>query len=92
MLDTTAERGIVEHVDDCAMNVGDRHLCMMPPDRFGAEDFVSAQMFQGELETLPDLAFLAYGLTGNDDNVLEDLFGQVPMFRCGATSDIGGTK
>ena len=74
MLDTSAERGIVEHVDDCAVNVGDRHLCMMPPDRLGAENFVSTQMFQGELEALPRLAFPP-GLTGNDDNVAKDLFG-----------------
>jgi hypothetical protein len=45
---------------------------MMPPDRLGAENLVSAQMFQGELKALP---CLADGLTGNDDNVLEDLFG-----------------
>lgn len=40
MLDTTAERGIVEHIDDCAMNVRDRHLCMMPPDWLGAKNLV----------------------------------------------------
>jgi len=75
MLDTSAERGIVEHVNDCAMNVGDRHLCTMSPDRLGAENLLSAQMFQCELEALPCLAFPADSLTGNDKNVLEDLFG-----------------
>jgi hypothetical protein len=32
-------------------------------------------MFQGELKALPYLAFPPDSLTGNDENVLEDLFG-----------------
>ena len=75
MLDTSTECGIVEHVDDCAMNVRDRHLCMMSPDGLSAENLVGTQMLQGELEALPCLAFSANGLAGNDNNVLEDLFG-----------------
>src|SRR5208337_2837464 len=73
VLNTAAKGRDVEHVDYCPMNVGDWYLRVMPPARLGAEYLVGAQMLQHELEALPCLALLADGLTGDDDNVLEDL-------------------
>ena len=37
MLDAAAERGIVEHIDNRAVDIGDLHLGLVAPDRFRPE-------------------------------------------------------
>jgi hypothetical protein len=38
LLNASAERGIVEHVHDRSVNIGNGHLGVMPPDRFDPEN------------------------------------------------------
>ena len=42
MLNAAAKRGIVEHVDNRPVNIGDGHLGVVTPDWFCAEDFFGA--------------------------------------------------
>ena len=46
MLNAAAERRVVEHVDDCPVNIGDRHLGVVTPDWLCAEDFFGLQVLR----------------------------------------------
>ena len=48
VLDSTAQRRIIQHVDYRAMNVGDQNPALTAPDGPGAEDSVFADMFETE--------------------------------------------
>lgn len=87
-MNAAAEHGIVEHVDHRAVDVGDWNLGVMPPDWLGTKNLVGGEMLQGKVETLPFLVLLTNGLTGDDDNILEDLLRKVPMLGSGSAGDI----
>ena len=92
LLNAAAKGGIVEHVDNRPVNIGDGHLCVVAPDWFCAEDFFRLQVLQSEVEALPLLVPLADGLSRYDHDVFENLLGQIPMLRGGAAGDVAGRE
>ncbi len=92
MLDAAAKFRLVEHVDDCAMHVGDEHTAAMPPDRLGAKYLFSGRMLQREGSAVPDLMSLAQYLSRHHDNVLEYLLCQIPMLCRRAPADVARQK
>ncbi len=79
VLDPTPYRRIVEHINDSTMNIRDENFCAQPPDRFGSEEFISADVFERELETRRYLGSLSKSLSCHNDDVFEDLLRQIPQ-------------
>ena len=46
-------------------------------------------MLERELKSLPFQLFLADRLASDHNHVFKNLFGEVPMFGCGAAADVG---
>src|SRR5258708_48834 len=89
MLNTAAKCRIIQHINNCSVNVRDWHLGMMSPNRLSTENLISVDMFQREFESLSRLVFLADSLASDYDNILEDLFSEVPMLRGRSARNIG---
>jgi hypothetical protein len=71
------------------VNVGDWHLSMMAPYRLGPKNLFGAQMLEREFKSLSLLVPLADGLAGDHNYISENLLGEIPMLRGGATSNVG---
>ena len=89
MLDATADCRVVEHVDNRTVRVGNGHSSLMAPDILRAEDLPLIDVLQRKECSVPLLTFLTHGLCGHQEDILEDLFGQVPVLGCCAASDVG---
>ena len=88
MLDPATDRRVVEHVDDRSMHVRDGNSRLMTPDILRAEDLPLVDVLQRKERTVPLLALLTHRLCGHHKDILEDLFGQVPVLGCRAASDV----
>jgi len=60
----------------------------MAPGVLDTEDLSSIDVLQRKESTVPLLALLPHGLRGHHEDILEYLFGQVPVFRRRPTSDV----
>ncbi|MCY4346451.1 MAG: hypothetical protein OXC17_06600 [Aestuariivita sp.] len=92
MLDVATDRRVVEHVDDRSMYVGDRYPRPMVPDILRGEDLPLINVLQREGRAVPLLVLLTRGLRAHHEDVLEYLFGQVPVLGCRSTPDVGRRK
>ncbi len=92
VLEASPYVGLAEHVDNRAGNIGDQDAAVLAPDSLGSEDFFSANMAQRESRAVALLAPLPERLRRHDDNVIENLLRQVPVFRRRAAADIAGRK
>ena len=63
------------------MNIGNEDLGLMSPNNRRPKDFLLFDMFDRELKTLPRLALAPDRPSGDHDNILENLFREVPMLH-----------
>ena len=89
LLDAAANGWVIEHVDNGPVDIGDRHFALMAPDRLGTEDFLGFQVLERKIKAVPLLLSDADGLAGDHDDILENLFREIPMLGGRAAADIG---
>ena len=92
MLNPGAGGGVVQHVNDGAVNVRDSDSRLTPPDVLRTKYLLFFETLQGEDGILTRDGLLPDGSGGENDNVAEYLFGEVPVFSCGTPADIGGAE
>ena len=78
-MDAAANGWVIEHVDNGPVDIGDRHFALMAPDRLGTEDFLGFQVLERKIKAVPLLLSDADGLAGDHDDILENLFREIPM-------------
>src|SRR5665213_3266 len=88
MLDAAAYRGVVEHIDDSAVHVGNGHAGLMAPDTLRAEELPFIDVLQREQRAMSLLSLLTHGLSRHHHHVFEDLLGEIPMLGRCAPADI----
>ena len=89
VLDSTAQGRIIQYIDHRAINIGDKDFALTAPDGFRSENLIFADMLETEQRAVALLEFLAHGLSRQDNDIAENLLGEIPVL-CGATpADIG---
>ena len=81
-LDAATDRRAFEHVDVRMMRIRDWNSRLMVSDVLRVEGLRLIRVLQQKDRTVPLLAHLTHRLCGHLEDILEELFGQVPGLRC----------
>src|SRR5581483_9175563 len=88
MLNSPAERWIIQHVHDGSMNIGNQDLGPAAPNGLGSKYLRFGEMPKDEFRAMPRLPCFTDGLCGQNENFAEQLFGEIPMLGCRPASDV----